>query len=182
MTSDRSSYFFTQAATREHLRLAELLTIFHILYFRPFSLYVKMVFLFLKPLFRWFWSFACYNFSENAFSLSRIFHLPRAAKTKNYDTSELGKYEGVNTWIRASKQAECVLTQRKLSNHPANHPDFPGRGISPNGRAPALHAGGNRIDTQILHFFFLPFELNVFAELCIERKKKSINISKWMIQ
>ena len=122
--------------------------------FRPFSLYVKMVFLFLKSLFRWFWSFSCYNFSEIAFSLSRIFHLPRAAKTKNCDTSELGKYEGVNAWIRASKQAECVLTQRKLSNHPANHPDFPGRGISSNGRAPALHAGGNRIDTQILHFFF----------------------------
>ena len=32
----------------------------------------------------------------------------RAEKAKNYDTSELGKNEGVNTWIRASKRAECV--------------------------------------------------------------------------
>ena len=30
---------------------------------------------------------------------------------------------------------------------------FPGR-IGSNGRAPALHAGGTGIDTQILHFFF----------------------------
>ena len=41
---------------------------------------------------------------------------------------------------------------------------FPGRGIGSNGRAPALHAGGTGIDTQILHFFF--FELNVFAAMC----------------
>ena len=31
---------------------------------------------------------------------------------------------------------------------------FPGRGISSNGRALALHAGGTGIDTQILHFVF----------------------------
>ena len=49
-------------------------------------------------------------------------------------------------------------------------------GISSNGRAPALHAGGTGIDTQILHFCLL-FELNVFAEFCIQRKK-NINISK----
>ena len=30
---------------------------------------------------------------------------------------------------------------------------FTSRGISSNGRAPALHAGGTGIDTQILHFF-----------------------------
>ena len=33
------------------------------------------------------------------------------------------------------------------------HAGFPGRGISSNGRAPALHAGGTGIDTQVLHFF-----------------------------
>ena len=43
------------------------------------------------------------------------------------------------------------------------HAGVPGGGISSNGRAPALHAGGTGIDTQILHFFFLLFELNVFA-------------------
>ena len=32
--------------------------------------------------------------------------------------------------------------------------NFLSRGISSNGRAPALHAGGTGIDTQILHFYF----------------------------
>ena len=127
------------------------------------------------------WSFACYNFSENVFFIIEDISLPRRAKTKNYDTSEFGKDEGVNTWIRTSKQAECVLTQRKLSNHPADHLGFPGRGISSNGRAPALHAGGTGIDTQILHFFS-SFWTECVCRTLHRTKKKSINISKWMIR
>ena len=173
MTPDRSSEFVCcpLCYTRAFKVCGAPHYIPYSLNFRPFSLYVKIIFLFLKPLFRWFWSFACYNFSENVFSLSRIFHLPRAAKTKNYDTSELGKDEGVNTWIRASKQAESVLTQRKLSNHPANHPGFPGRGINSNGRAPALHAGGTGIDTQIIHFFSSFWTECVCRTLCRTKKK-----------
>ena len=56
------------------------------------------------------------------------------------------------------------------------HAGFLNRGISSNGRAPALHAGGTGIDTQVLHFLFL-FKLNVLAATFI-RKKNSINISK----
>ena len=48
------------------------------------------------------------------------------------------------------------------------HAGFQGRGISSNGRAPALHAGGTGIDTQVLHFFLL--KLNVLAATFIRNK------------
>ena len=49
---------------------------------------------------------------------------------------------------------------------------FRAGGISSNGRAPALHAGGTGIDThgQILYFVFF-FKLTVLAAMCIRKWK-----------